>query len=127
MDELADEEGGRGRTHGDQREREERDLLEAHLCVPQNRQSLGQTLMHVPHRTQSESLMTGSFQIRFDSFSPGFGSGFGMSSIVMQFVGQSREHALHPMHSGGSSRIESSFAGRSTRIGFIGSLCWKIS
>jgi hypothetical protein len=77
--------------------------------------------MHVPQRTQSESLTTGSFQIRFGTFSPGFASGFGMSSIVMHCVGQSRAHALHPMQIGGSRRIASSFSGSSSRIGFIGS------
>ena len=83
--------------------------------------------MHVPHRTQSESLTTGSFQIRFGSFSPGFASGFGMSSIVMHCVGQSRAHALHPMQSGGSSRLASSFYGRASRIGFMGSFERKTS
>jgi hypothetical protein len=83
--------------------------------------------MHVPHRTQSESLITGSFQIRFATFSTGFGVALGTSSIVMHFVGQSRAHALHPMQSGGSRRIASSLAGRSTRIGFIGSLRWNCS
>jgi hypothetical protein len=53
--------------------------------------------MQVPQRTQSESLTTGSFQIRLAIFSPGFATGFGMSSIVMHPVGQSRAQALQPI------------------------------
>jgi len=55
--------------------------------------------------------MTGSFQIRFGSFSPGFGVIFGMSTIVMQWSDSPGLQALQPMQRGTSRKDGASFAG----------------